>query len=103
MAIGFAMYVFLVAALRDQRAHDLQKRFGMLKRDDYARMTADDSQAILKQLTELEFPKFMGFSIVFALFKVIATVFEYEQNLTLCGLLPDLRHFDSVRAPYGYR
>ena len=33
-------------------------------------MTTDDAQAILKDLTELEFPKFFGFSIIFALFKV---------------------------------
>ena len=33
-------------------------------------MTADDAQTILRELTELEFPKLMGFSIVFALFKV---------------------------------
>ncbi|KAF6227091.1 hypothetical protein HO133_008532 [Letharia lupina] len=32
-------------------------------------MTTDDAQAILKDLTELEFPKFFGFSIIFALFK----------------------------------
>ncbi|MCJ1362835.1 hypothetical protein MMC16_001941 [Acarospora aff. strigata] len=32
-------------------------------------MTVDDVQAILKDLTELEFPKIMGFSIIFALFK----------------------------------
>ncbi|KAJ9657540.1 hypothetical protein H2201_008141 [Coniosporium apollinis] len=32
-------------------------------------MTVDDAQAILKDLTELEFPKLMGFSVIFALFK----------------------------------
>ncbi|KAK4694526.1 hypothetical protein P7C71_g3072, partial [Lecanoromycetidae sp. Uapishka_2] len=33
-------------------------------------MTTNDAQAILKDLTELEFPKFFGFSIIFALFKL---------------------------------
>ena len=33
-------------------------------------MTVDEAHAILKDMTELEFPKFMGFSIIFALFKV---------------------------------
>ncbi|KAI9652223.1 MAG: hypothetical protein M1831_007132 [Alyxoria varia] len=41
----------------------------MLDRPSMAKMTADEAQEILKELTELEFPKFMGFSIVFALFK----------------------------------
>ena len=32
-------------------------------------MTTDDAQSILKDLTELEFPKTFGFSVIFALFK----------------------------------
>jgi hypothetical protein len=32
-------------------------------------MTTDDAQAILRDLTEMEFPKVMGLSIIFALFK----------------------------------
>jgi hypothetical protein len=32
-------------------------------------MTTDDAQAILKDLTEMEFPKIMGLSVIFALFK----------------------------------
>jgi hypothetical protein len=32
-------------------------------------MTTDDAQSILKDLTEMEFPKIMGLSIIFALFK----------------------------------
>ena len=36
-------------------------------------MTADDAQAILKTLAELEFPKLYGFSMVVALFRVGST------------------------------
>ena len=68
---GFvAGYLALVAGLRHGRARDLSRRFNMTRRVDFSRMTADEAQAILQDLTELEFPKLMGFSIVFALFKV---------------------------------
>ena len=48
----------------------MPKRLGMKTRRDFSRLTADEAQTVLKDLTELEFPKLMGFSIVFALFKV---------------------------------
>jgi len=32
------------------------------------KITADEAQAILKEMTELEFPKLMEFSNIFALF-----------------------------------
>ncbi len=67
---SFVAYMFIVAKLRNRRALALQKHFNMLTRDDFAKMTTDNAHEILKDLTELEFPKFMGFSIVFALFKV---------------------------------
>jgi len=67
----FVAYMFIVAKLRNRRALASQKRFNMLTRDDFAKMTTDNAHEILKDLTELEFPKFMGFSIVFALFKVL--------------------------------
>lgn len=41
----------------------------MLTRVDFAALTADQAQDVLKDLVEMEFPKLMGFSIVFALFK----------------------------------
>ncbi|KAI9815243.1 MAG: hypothetical protein M1827_002723 [Pycnora praestabilis] len=66
---GFVMYLALVTRLRHKRAKSLPKRFNYTSRDTYSKMTTDDAQAILKELTELEFPKFMGFSIIFALFK----------------------------------
>ena len=70
VAAGILVYCALVGILRERRAKSLPARFRMTSRQDFKNMTADESQAILKDLTELEFPKLMGFSIVFALFKV---------------------------------
>jgi hypothetical protein len=41
----------------------------MLDPLDYPKLSADQAQDVLKDLVEMEFPKLMGFSIVFALFK----------------------------------
>ena len=67
---AFLIYILLVHLLRHQRAKGLEKRFSPAGRASFCRMTTNDAQAILKDLTELEFPKFFGFSIIFALFKV---------------------------------
>ena len=75
-------YLCLVSFLRHRRARDLQKRFSPAGRASFARMTTDDAQAVLKDLTELEFPKFFGFSIIFALFKVRATTLVVQLRLT---------------------
>ena len=64
------IYILLVHLLRHQRAKGLEKRFSPAGRASFCRMTTNDAQAILKDLTELEFPKLFGFSIIFALFKV---------------------------------
>jgi hypothetical protein len=64
-----AVYLWVVASLRFRRANATPKRYNMESREAYAKMTADDAQAILKDLTELEFPKIMGLSIIFALFR----------------------------------
>ncbi|KAG7008344.1 hypothetical protein G7Y79_00006g019640 [Physcia stellaris] len=53
--------------LSEGQEHPL--KHGLRDRASYARMTNDQAQAILKDLTELEFPKLFGFSIIFALFK----------------------------------
>lgn len=67
---GIVLYMLSVAVLRHQRARSLPKQFKLTTRESFSRMTVDDAQAILKDLTELEFPKLMGFSVIFALFKV---------------------------------
>lgn len=63
------IYLLLVRLLREQRAKALEKRFSPAGRASFCRMTTNDAQTILKELTELEFPKLFGFSIIFALFK----------------------------------
>ena len=63
------VYVLLVHLLRDRRAKSLEKRFSPAGRASFCHLTTNDAQTILKDLTELEFPKLFGFSIIFALFK----------------------------------
>lgn len=52
-------------------------------------MTTSDAQAILKDLTELEFPKLFGFSIIFALFKTYGLP-SVSSLLVATGQLADL-------------
>ncbi|KAI9725360.1 MAG: hypothetical protein M1828_003210 [Chrysothrix sp. TS-e1954] len=61
-------YLVLVTRLRFRRAERTTRMF-FEKRNSLNLMTLEDAQRIMKDLVELEFPKFMGFSIVFALFK----------------------------------
>ena len=63
------VYMAAVSMLRYQRATNLQKRYNFTTRASFHTMSTDDAHAILKDLTELEFPKIFGFSIIFALFK----------------------------------
>jgi len=66
---GLVLYLYLVALLRLRRAQTTPLKYKMASRDSFANMTTDDAQSILKDLTEMEFPKIMGLSIIFALFK----------------------------------
>ncbi|KAL9095927.1 MAG: hypothetical protein Q9165_001925 [Trypethelium subeluteriae] len=68
------LYIGVVATLRYRRAHGLYKRYGIASRCDFARLTADQAQMILKDLAELEFPILMSLSMTFALFKVHLTL-----------------------------
>ena len=63
------VYLLLVHLLRHRRAKSLQRRFSPAGRASFGHMTTNDAQAILKDLTELEFPHFFGFAIILALFK----------------------------------
>lgn len=66
---GVLGYMALVSKLRYRRAANLQTKYNLTTRASFRTMSMDDAQAILKDLTELEFPKIFGFSIIFALFK----------------------------------
>lgn len=57
--------------------------------ESYRKMTTSDAQAILKDLTELEFPKLFGFSIIFALFKTYG-IPSVSSLLVATGQLADL-------------
>ena len=64
------IWLNLVRFARYQRARDLEKKYAPLGRESFRNMTADDAQAVLKTLAELEFPSLYGFSMVVALFRV---------------------------------
>ena len=66
----FLAYLLLVHFQRYQRARSLERRYAPAGRASFANLSNDQAQAILRTLTELEFPKIFGFSIIFALFKV---------------------------------
>ena len=66
---GLILYLIVVYLLRFRRAKFLERVYSPAGRASFSDLTTNEAQAILKDLTELEFPKFFGFSIVFALFK----------------------------------
>lgn len=68
-AIVAIAYLLLVRSVRYRRAARLPSKHSINSRQDYHKLTADQAQVVLKDLVELEFPKSMGFSVVFALFK----------------------------------
>lgn len=69
VVLGIVAYLFLVYVLRHQRAKSLERKYAPAGRESFRNMTADDAQAVLKTLAELEFPTVYGFSMVIALFR----------------------------------
>lgn len=70
LLLGMLAYLILVYLFRFQRAKRLQKRYAPAGRESFRSMTADDAQAIIKTLAELEFPSLYGFSMLMSLFRV---------------------------------
>ena len=70
LVLGMLAYLVLVYVFRFQRAKALQKRYAPAGRESFRSMTADDAQAIIKTLAELEFPSLYGFSMLMSLFRV---------------------------------
>lgn len=64
------MSLFLVYIFRYQRAKSFGKNHAPAGRESVRKMTADDAQAIVQRLAELETPRFSEFSMVMALFRV---------------------------------
>ena len=67
---AFVAYVLVVHFQRYERARSLERKYAPAGRSSFSTLTTNDAQAILRDLIELEFPRFLGFSIIFALFKV---------------------------------
>lgn len=105
------LYMTLVSTLRYQRALYLPKKFNLLNRESYRKMTTDEAQSILKDLTELEFPKIFGFSVIFALFKARNTFLLLICICAACEipcmhfniLATDLRYSERLSSPCHYR
>ena len=107
------LYLALVSTLRHQRALYLPKKFNLLSRESFRRMTTDEAQSILKDLTELEFPKTFSVSIGFALYKACSRFFfgfplllnpyvsTVEYRLKFSAI--DLRYPKHLGSPLRYR
>jgi hypothetical protein len=67
--VALLVYLSFVSSLRWRRAYSTPRRYNMESRESFHKMTTDEAHAILKDLTEMEFPRTMGLSIIFALFK----------------------------------
>ena len=78
-------YLFLVHAFRHRRLRNLERKHAPAGRESFRHMTADDAQAILKTLAELEFPSLYGLAMVMALFRVGSAhrYLEYSQMTNL--------------------
>ncbi|KAL9049663.1 MAG: hypothetical protein Q9162_007105 [Coniocarpon cinnabarinum] len=66
------IYACIIRHFRHRRSQALPAANQFPDRQSYAAMTADQAQAILQELAELEFPRFYSLSIAFALFKTYA-------------------------------
>ena len=83
------VYLLLVRSLRYRRARNLEASYAPCGRSSFRQMSTNDAQAILKDLTELEFPRFFGFSIIFALFKTYG-IPSVSALLVATGQLADI-------------
>ena len=70
LVLSILGYLFLVHAFRHRRMRTLERKHAPAGRESFRHMTADDAQAILKTLAELEFPSLYGLAMVMALFRV---------------------------------
>ncbi|KAF2995163.1 hypothetical protein E8E14_001705 [Neopestalotiopsis sp. 37M] len=80
-------YLVLVQALRFQREKSMRKRYGYPDRASLHKMTVEDAQKIIKELSSLEFPFTNETSLQFALFKTygvesISRLLLATRNLT---------------------
>ena len=64
-------YLALVRMLRYRKRNSVARKFPYKTRDQFKNMTADDAQAIVKLVFEVEFPFLAEKSLQFALFRYV--------------------------------
>ncbi|KAI0126270.1 hypothetical protein BJ170DRAFT_582302 [Xylariales sp. AK1849] len=84
---SFLGYLLLVQLLRFRRERGMRIRYGYPDRASLAKMTVEDAQKIIKDLSTLEFPAFLVTSLQFGLFKTygvetISKLLLETRNLT---------------------
>ena len=62
-------YMALVRLLRYRKRNSIARQYPYKTRADFAKMTADEAQAILKQVFQVEFPFLTEKALQFALFR----------------------------------
>lgn len=62
-------YLALVRLLRYRRQHAVARKYPYKTREDFAKMTANDAQAIMRSIFECEFPFIGEKALQFALFR----------------------------------
>lgn len=97
LLIGLLAYLLAVQLLPFRRARLLERWYSPAGRSSFRHLTTNDTQTILKDLTELEFPKFFGFSIIFALLKACVSLSEVRYGLMLCTDLWNSKRIFSSR------
>ncbi|KAH8808385.1 hypothetical protein F5884DRAFT_673284 [Xylogone sp. PMI_703] len=65
----FFLYPILCSFLRFRRRDSMLRKYNYVDRTSFSRMTNADAQAIMRYVTELEFPALVNMSLQFALFK----------------------------------
>ena len=85
LALCAFIYLLVARILRYRRARSLEREYAPEGRKSFSNMTANDAQAILKILAELEFPTLYGFSMVVALFRVSDTKPAVPNRYILTG------------------
>jgi hypothetical protein len=65
-------YLALVRLLRYRKRNSVARKFPYKTRADFKNMTADDAQAIVKLVFEVEFPFLAEKSLQFALFRYLS-------------------------------
>ena len=71
-------YMALVRLLRYHKRNSVARKYPYKTRDDFGKMTADDAQAILKLVFEVEFPFLAEKALQFALFRSVAREICYR-------------------------